>query len=38
MQRSDEEKDEYFESKRKRKYKATYKKRVKYREIKGVKE
>lgn len=31
----EEEKTEFFESKKKRKYKAVYKKAVKYRKIKG---
>jgi hypothetical protein len=30
------ERQEYFESKKKRKYKGKYKKRIRFREIKGV--
>lgn len=38
MPRSEEERREFFESKRRKKYKKRYKKRVEFRKIKGVKE
>ena len=38
MARSEEQKREFFESKRRKKYKRRYKKRVEFRKIKGVKE
>lgn len=38
MARSEDERREFFESRRRKKYRKLYKKRVEFRKVKGVKE